>query len=478
MTAPLIGLIMGSQSDWATLRKAAELLDALGIPHETKIVSAHRTPERLYAYANSAAARGLKVIIAGAGGAAHLPGMAASMTTLPVLGVPIESKALKGMDSLLSIVQMPAVCRWPRLRSAKAAPRTRRSMPRRFSRCRIRRWPDDLRPGARSRRTPSPRTPSDNRAMTSFPSRGTPVRPGGTIGILGGGQLGRMLALAAARLGLKTPYFFRRRRRAGLSGFRRAHAGPLIETTALARFRGDLRRDYLRIRECPRRDGRALAPLKPFHPNARALAVAQDRLDEKTFVAGWARDGRLRGGDTPPTRKRAGANRHARDLKTRRLGYDGKGQAKVANAADAAGGLRRASRVRRRSSKASSTSRFEASVIAARGATAASQPMIRRRICTPPHPARSTVPSRLTEAQMRRQRNRAAHRRCARLCRRVRGRAVRRHRTARCSSTRSRRACTIPGTGRSKPAPSASSSSIFAPWPAGRSAILRATPMP
>jgi 5-(carboxyamino)imidazole ribonucleotide mutase len=107
MTAPLIGLIMGSQSDWATLRAASELLDALGIPHETKIVSAHRTPERLYTYAKGAAARGLKAIIAGAGGAAHLPGMAASMTTLPVLGVPIESKALKGMDSLLSIVQMP-----------------------------------------------------------------------------------------------------------------------------------------------------------------------------------------------------------------------------------------------------------------------------------------------------------------------------------------------------------------------------------
>ena len=107
MTAPLIGLIMGSQSDWTTLRVASETLGALGIAHETRIVSAHRTPERLYAYAKSAAARGLKAIIAGAGGAAHLPGMAASMTTLPVLGVPIESKALKGMDSLLSIVQMP-----------------------------------------------------------------------------------------------------------------------------------------------------------------------------------------------------------------------------------------------------------------------------------------------------------------------------------------------------------------------------------
>jgi 5-(carboxyamino)imidazole ribonucleotide mutase len=104
---PSVGIIMGSQSDWPTLRAAAETLEALGVPHETKIVSAHRTPDRLYAYAKEAAGRGLKVIIAGAGGAAHLPGMTASMTALPVLGVPIESKALKGMDSLLSIVQMP-----------------------------------------------------------------------------------------------------------------------------------------------------------------------------------------------------------------------------------------------------------------------------------------------------------------------------------------------------------------------------------
>lgn len=105
--APLVGIIMGSTSDWETMRHAAETLDALGVPHETKVVSAHRTPQRLYDYATSAADRGLKVVIAGAGGAAHLPGMAASMTHLPVLGVPVESKALKGMDSLLSIVQMP-----------------------------------------------------------------------------------------------------------------------------------------------------------------------------------------------------------------------------------------------------------------------------------------------------------------------------------------------------------------------------------
>jgi len=102
-----VGIIMGSRSDWETMRHAAETLDALGVAYETRVVSAHRTPQRLYDYASGAAARGLKVIVAGAGGAAHLPGMAASMTQLPVLGVPVESQALSGLDSLLSIVQMP-----------------------------------------------------------------------------------------------------------------------------------------------------------------------------------------------------------------------------------------------------------------------------------------------------------------------------------------------------------------------------------
>jgi 5-(carboxyamino)imidazole ribonucleotide mutase len=103
----IIGIIMGSTSDWETMVHASEVLAKLGVPHETKVVSAHRTPDRLFDYAKNAKARGIKVIIAGAGGAAHLPGMAASMTPLPVLGVPVESHALKGMDSLLSIVQMP-----------------------------------------------------------------------------------------------------------------------------------------------------------------------------------------------------------------------------------------------------------------------------------------------------------------------------------------------------------------------------------
>ena len=106
--APLVGIIMGSQSDWSTMQHAAETLAALGVPHEVRIVSAHRTPKRLADYAETARGRGLQVIIAGAGGAAHLPGMTAAMTPLPVFGVPVESQALKGLDSLMSIVQMPA----------------------------------------------------------------------------------------------------------------------------------------------------------------------------------------------------------------------------------------------------------------------------------------------------------------------------------------------------------------------------------
>jgi len=107
-SVPLVGIVMGSRSDWETMQHAADKLDALGVPYEVKVVSAHRTPDVLFAYAEQAGGRGLRAIIAGAGGAAHLPGMLAAKTAVPVLGVPVQSKALNGMDSLLSIVQMPA----------------------------------------------------------------------------------------------------------------------------------------------------------------------------------------------------------------------------------------------------------------------------------------------------------------------------------------------------------------------------------
>lgn len=107
MNKPLVGIVMGSQSDWETMKEAADILNELGVAHEVKIVSAHRTPDRMYEYARAAKGRGIKMIIAGAGGAAHLPGMIAALTILPVLGVPVKSRALSGQDSLLSIVQMP-----------------------------------------------------------------------------------------------------------------------------------------------------------------------------------------------------------------------------------------------------------------------------------------------------------------------------------------------------------------------------------
>ena len=129
MAEPVVGVIMGSRSDWETMQHAADTLEALGVPFETRVVSAHRTPDLLFEYASTAAERGLQVIIAGAGGAAHLPGMTAAKTHLPVLGVPVESKALKGMDSLLSIAQMPAGVPVGTLAIGARAPSTPRCSP-------------------------------------------------------------------------------------------------------------------------------------------------------------------------------------------------------------------------------------------------------------------------------------------------------------------------------------------------------------
>ena len=199
MAEPLIGIVMGSQSDWETMRAAAEVLAALGVPHEVRIVSAHRTPDRLFAYAEAAAGRGLQAIIAGAGGAAHLPGMLAAKTRLPVLGVPVQSKrALGGLDSLLSIVQMPKGVPVGTLAIGPAGAANAGLLAAAMLASR--------RPGARRAARRLARG-ADRGGRRDARWRLSRCRPGSRIGILGGGQLGRMLAMAAARLGMRTHVF-------------------------------------------------------------------------------------------------------------------------------------------------------------------------------------------------------------------------------------------------------------------------------
>ena len=188
---PLVGIIMGSTSDWETMRAAAEALDKLGVPYETRVVSAHRTPDLLFEYASTAQARGIEVIIAGAGGAAHLPGMTASKTTLPVLGVPVQSKALNGLDSLLSIVQMPAGIPVATFAIGVAGATNA---------------------GLAAAAILANKRPEIDAALKKFRAEQTAkvlaeARPveavtrSMTIGIVGAGQLGRMMALAGYPLG-------------------------------------------------------------------------------------------------------------------------------------------------------------------------------------------------------------------------------------------------------------------------------------
>ena len=203
MTAP-IAIIMGSQSDWDTMRHAADTLAALGVAADTRIVSAHRTPDRLFAFAKGAKAAGYKVIIAGAGGAAHLPGMAAALTELPVFGVPVESRTLKGIDSLYSIVQMPAGIPVGTLAIGKAGAINAALLAAAVLAL--------VRPGPC--RPPRRLAQAADRGGGRAPggqgvtdAKQVKLKPGDTIGILGGGQLGRMLAMAAARLGLRCQVF-------------------------------------------------------------------------------------------------------------------------------------------------------------------------------------------------------------------------------------------------------------------------------
>ncbi len=320
---PLVGLIMGSTSDWSTMEHAASTLEALGVPYEVRVVSAHRTPDLLFDYAASAEARGLHVIIAGAGGAAHLPGMAASKTVLPVLGVPVQSQALNGLDSLLSIVQMPGGIPVGALAIGKAgainaallaAAMLGNQYPAIREAVRV----------FRDRQTATVLSQPDPRSSRSM-----------NVGIVGGGQLARMLALAGYPLGVHFQI---------LDPAADACAGQVASLMqgdyhdearleSLAAWADVVTFDFENV---PAEAARALEGRITVYPPAEALALAQDRLSEKTLF--WEM------GIPTPTFATVDSLEELQSaalrvelpavLKTRRLGYDGKGQRVLRTAED------------------------------------------------------------------------------------------------------------------------------------------------
>ena len=322
MAGTPVAIIMGSQSDWATMRHAAEALDALGIPYDARIVSAHRTPDRLVAFAKGAKAAGFQVVIAGAGGAAHLPGMTAAMTSLPVFGVPVESKSLSGQDSLLSIVQMPAgipvgtlaIGRAGAVNAALLAAAVLALHDEALSE-RLDAWRKRQTDGVAER-------PAEEAAM---------IVPGNTLGILGGGQLGRMIAMAAAQLGLRTHVYAPEADSPAFDVSAERTIAAYEDKEALAAFARSVDAITYEFENVPAATAALLGSLAPLAPNAKALAVSQDRLEEKNFIA------RL-GIPTAPFAAVASeaelseaVDRIGRPsvLKTRRFGYDGKGQVMI-----------------------------------------------------------------------------------------------------------------------------------------------------
>ena len=275
MDGPKVGVIMGSQSDWATLHHTADTLAALDIAHETRIVSAHRTPDRLAAYAKQAAGRGIAVIIAGAGGAAHLPGMCAAWTTLPVLGVPVESQALKGMDSLLSIVQMPAGI-------PRGHPGDRSSG---RGEC-----------GPARRVDPGVVGPSVGRPPCRLPGRANrrrrraagglmdgPLPPNATIGIVGGGQLGRMSAMAAARLGYRCHILTPETDSPASQVSARTFQGDYEDPALLRAFAESVDVITFEFENVSAEGLELLQSIRPVRPSPAILRISQDRCAEKGF---------------------------------------------------------------------------------------------------------------------------------------------------------------------------------------------------
>ena len=282
-----VAIIMGSQSDWPTMRNAAEILDALGVGYEAKIISAHRTPDRMADFAKSAKSSGFKVIIAGAGGAAHLPGMTAAMTPLPVLGVPVQSKALSGQDSLLSIVQMPAGIPVGTLAIGRAGAVNAGLMA-----AAILATTDDALAARldawRQKQSDSiALAPVDDAPKTNnqHRRRSDMLQPGDTIGILGGGQLGRMMALAASKIGLKSHIYCPDPASPAFDVSSRHTCADYEDKAALETFASSVKRVTYEFENIPAATVEFLKNRLPVLPDDKALRTSQDRLTEKRILS-------------------------------------------------------------------------------------------------------------------------------------------------------------------------------------------------
>ena len=321
-----IAIIMGSQSDWDTMRHAAETLGELGVACDKRIVSAHRTPDRLVAFAKGAKAAGYKVIIAGAGGAAHLPGMTASMTELPVFGVPVESKALAGVDSLYSIVQMPAgvpvgtlaIGKPGAINAALLAASVLALNDAALAK-RLAAW--------RKKRTEAVAERPEEFGVSD--TNRVKLKPGDTIGILGGGQLGRMLAMAAARLGLRCQVFSPDPDSPAFDVVLNATCAEYADVEALELFAHDVDVITYEFENVPASAALILGARRPVLPDHKILETTQDRLAEKDFVKRLGIGTADYADVSTAAGLRAAIHRIGLPavLKTRRFGYDGKGQA-------------------------------------------------------------------------------------------------------------------------------------------------------
>jgi len=356
-SGPLVGVIMGSQSDWSTMQHATSLLEELGVAYEAKIVSAHRTPSRLCAYARSAKQRGLKVIIAGAGGAAHLPGMTASMTPLPVLGVPVKTSTLNGQDSLLSIVQMPRGIPVGTLAigdsgAANAAILAASILAAHAEHADIAEALDHF----RSKQTASvAQEPTSTPSVVHTPASSerppklavpqltvqpgpAELLPGSTIGVLGGGQLARMIGTAAAYLGYRMHVFCPDPDSPAFHVADDTTVAEYNDKSALDSFAASVDVVTYEFENVPLDCVQYLATWRPVRPSPTVLETCQDRLLEKTFVNQVCGSGTTTAfakvSSLDELRQAVGQIGLPAVLKTTRGGYDGKGQVKISSESD------------------------------------------------------------------------------------------------------------------------------------------------